>query len=108
MPTRTLSPTPTEAGVDITNLKTGLPKLPTLPGASNGQCGEECMSSSKFWATQTGTSSAPFFFSQTTASSADETTETGKIEVVEGGAVQVGIGAWIVGVVAAVVVTVAL
>lgn len=108
VPTRTLSPTPSEAGDDIPNPKTGLTGLPTLSEASKGQCGEECMSSSKFWATQTGTSSAPFFFSQTTASSADEATETGKIEVVEGGAVQMGIGAWIVGVVAAVVASVAL
>lgn len=35
--------------------------LPTLPGAAGGKCGEKCMSSSRFWATQTGTSSAPFF-----------------------------------------------
>lgn len=35
--------------------------LPTLDGGPWGKCGEECMSSSKFWATHTGTSSAPLF-----------------------------------------------
>lgn len=108
VPTRTLSPTPSEAGDDIPNSMTEGTALPTLPEAGVGKCGEECMSSSKFWATQTGTSSAPFFFRQTTANSADEATVTGGVDVSEGGAERVRMGAWVVGVVAAVVGTVAL
>ena len=84
--TRTLSPTPSEAGDDIPNSMMPGTALPTLSGAGGGKCGEECMSSSKFWATQTGTSNARFFFSQTSADSADETTATRGVEVVEGGA----------------------
>ena len=47
-------------------------------------------------------------FSQTAANSANEATETGGVELVEGGTGKVGMRAWVLGVVAAVMGTVAL
>ena len=71
LPTRTVAP-----GESIPNTMTEDIALPTLSGARGGKRGEECMSSSKFSATQTEASSASFYFSQTTANSANEAMKT--------------------------------